>query len=240
MTDKGIEIIHLGVDAKAYVMENVEGIINFNRMWGQETIWPGIGCPVFVVVVERAGRREIIEKRTLHEAFHFIRNHRSKIVALEETNRDRVMEGLAPLSVEEFFSSLKEEDMNARMEDYLTAANQERRANGEPEYTMQEFIDSRRGPTIHNTTPTQPDSDTYGFGKALEAMNKGRRVARRGWNGKEMFVESVSGAEAKLTNGCTVALEAFFVLRSPNGRYNTWVPSVSDIMAHDWYELHDA
>lgn len=234
MTDKGIEIIHLGLNCEAFVLVSPEDVEVFNRHYPRAML-PKKWSTLVVTMYHGDGEEFIIDIKIDEAAEDFISRNRSTSGALQTANKVRVDNGLDPLNPEAFIATLKESCKS--MEDYLADANEERRANGEPEYTMQEFIDSRRGPTIQSTPPTQPDSDTYGFGKALEAMSYGRRVARRGWNGKEMFVESVSGAEAKLTNGCTVALEAFFVLRSPNARYNTWVPSVSDIMAHDWYAL---
>lgn len=236
MTDKGIEVIHLDLNCKAFVLVSPEDVGVFNRHHPRVML-PKKWSTLVVMMYQGGGEEFIIDIKIDEVAEDFINRNRSTSGALQTANKVRVDNGLDPLNPEAFIAALKESCKS--MEDYLADANGERRANGEPEYTMQEFIDSRRGAVRLNVEKLEacfPKPD-HGFGKALEAMSHGKRVARRGWNGKEMFVESVSGAEAKLTNGCTVALESFFVLRSPNGRYNTWVPSVSDIMAHDWYEL---
>lgn len=74
------------------------------------------------------------------------------------------------------------------------------------------------------------------FGKALEEMKIGKRIARTGWNGKGMFVfivkESVHGnlggiAEAKHNS--------YMAIKNVNGAISTWVPSVNDCLAEDWY-----
>jgi len=236
MTDKGIEVVYISKDIRAYLLESVEDVEVFSRHH------PSVALPkgwttLVVVLYYANGEEFIIDIKSDEVAEDFIARNRSTDGALQSANKVRAHNGLALLSPATFIAYLNEDGYS--MDGYLAAANNERRVNGEPEYTMEEFIASRRGAVRLNVEKLEgcfPQPD-HGFGKALEALSHGKRVARRGWNGKEMFVESVSGAEAKLANGCTVALEAFFVLRSPNGRYNTWVPSVSDLMAHDWYEL---
>lgn len=234
MTNMGIEMLHVGTTGMAYVLKNSDDAKNFNLIYPRVDIPTGL-WPVVAVEYEKQDGCVAIDFLTGVHALACIEKHRSTDGALHSANKVRTSQGLEPLSAEAFVAELKESTKS--MEDYLAIANDERRANGEPEYTMGEFIASRKGPVVQNTAPTTSDNQGYEFRFALEAMSYGARVARHGWNGKDMFVESVSGAEAKLNNGCTVALEAFFVLRSPNGRYNTWVPSVSDLMAHDWYEL---
>ncbi|MGL5753013.1 MAG: DUF2829 domain-containing protein [Paraclostridium sp.] len=82
------------------------------------------------------------------------------------------------------------------------------------------------------------------FGKALEALKEGKKVARVGWNGKGLHVVLIHGNSIQNTitenygNGIseeTPNVEDFFMIYSKVGlRLNTWVPSVSDILAEDW------
>ena len=70
------------------------------------------------------------------------------------------------------------------------------------------------------------------FGQALELLKQGKPVCRIGWNGKNLYVELVEGkdhADSKI--------ESFFVIYNGRGTYNTWVPSVSDVLANDWLEV---
>lgn len=70
------------------------------------------------------------------------------------------------------------------------------------------------------------------FGVAVEWLKRKEnlKVARHGWNGKGMFV--------KLIN-TTMQLNQHFELCNVKGTYDTWIPSVSDILADDWYEVTD-
>lgn len=63
------------------------------------------------------------------------------------------------------------------------------------------------------------------FGEALEALKQGLQVQRGGWNGREMYVRLVSG---------TPELNRHLELFNVQGTFDTWVPSVSDLLATDW------
>lgn len=67
------------------------------------------------------------------------------------------------------------------------------------------------------------------FGKALEALRNGLQVARKGWNGKGMYIELNKGLDYMDSE-----ILPFFVIRNITGSFNTWVPSVSDCLAYDW------
>ena len=73
------------------------------------------------------------------------------------------------------------------------------------------------------------------FGSALEALKRGDKVARAGWNGRGMWVTmaTTSGDYCFDTNEC-FQLEPFFIIQNVKGTHNTWVPSVSDLLAEDW------
>lgn len=81
------------------------------------------------------------------------------------------------------------------------------------------------------------------FGEALEALKKGERVARSGWNGKGMFVYLVGAASylvktdvAKKYFGenALVSYNAYMAIKNVNETVSTWVPSVNDCLAEDW------
>lgn len=71
-----------------------------------------------------------------------------------------------------------------------------------------------------------------GFEKALELMKNGKKVARKGWNGKGMYTQLNITSELEGS-----ILEPFFTIKNVKGRFNTWVPSVSDLLATDWEEV---
>lgn len=81
------------------------------------------------------------------------------------------------------------------------------------------------------------------FDFALEWLKVGKAVARAGWNGKGMFVYLVPAnsypaqtgvARAFFGGGALVPYNAYFALKGVDGSVNTWVPSISDLLADDW------
>lgn len=86
------------------------------------------------------------------------------------------------------------------------------------------------------------------FGGALSALRDGKRIARHGWNGKGMFVYLVppasyavqtGAAKAHFGEGSMVPYNAYFAIKNVNDTVSTWVPSVNDCLADDWYVLSD-
>jgi hypothetical protein len=71
--------------------------------------------------------------------------------------------------------------------------------------------------------------DNMTFGLAIEALKQGKKVARAGWNGKDMYVELNKGGDYEFSE-----LLPFFVLKGVNDAFNTWAASVSDTLAEDW------
>lgn len=68
------------------------------------------------------------------------------------------------------------------------------------------------------------------FGLAIEAAKKGFCISREGWNGKNMHVMGTklyTPENIQVDNDCLLLFNIY-------GKYNTWVPSITDIMAEDW------
>ena len=81
------------------------------------------------------------------------------------------------------------------------------------------------------------------FGKALEELKAGKKVARRGWNGKGMWVEiQVPDDESKMTRPylymvCPRGSTTHFGNFEKDFERVPWLPSCTDILAEDWYVL---
>lgn len=67
------------------------------------------------------------------------------------------------------------------------------------------------------------------FGEAIEILKNGGRVQRSGWNGKGMYIQLHGGIDFE-----HAIIEPFFVIKNVKNSFNTWVPSISDILAEDW------
>lgn len=85
--------------------------------------------------------------------------------------------------------------------------------------------------------------DGMSFGLAVEAMLKGHKVSRAGWNGKGMFVYLVppasypvqtGAAKSHFGEGAMVPYNAYFAIKNVDSTVSTWVPSVNDCLASDW------
>lgn len=104
-----------------------------------------------------------------------------------------------------------------------------------------------------NLSPLRSDKDFNGlllvgkgtFGMAIEAVKHGKKVARAGWNGKDMFVYYVPAAAypamtevgkeiAKLGIENKVQYREYLALKTAQGDVATWSPSGSDALAEDW------
>ena len=81
------------------------------------------------------------------------------------------------------------------------------------------------------------------FGLAIEAMKRGAKVARAGWNGKGMFVYYVpansypvqtGAAKSHFGEGSMVPYNAYMAIKNVDETVSTWVPSVNDCLAEDW------
>lgn len=82
------------------------------------------------------------------------------------------------------------------------------------------------------------------FGSALQALKNGCRLARRGWNGKGMFIFLVGGSTFKVNRepllsifgeGTEINYRPHLDIKNVDGTIATWVPSSTDLMAEDWF-----
>ncbi len=78
-------------------------------------------------------------------------------------------------------------------------------------------------------------------GLAIDACKLGSKIARDGWNGKNMFVYYVPALKLKTVTpvakkefGVEVEYNAYLVLKTVSGTVSTWVPSINDVLATDW------
>lgn len=89
-------------------------------------------------------------------------------------------------------------------------------------------------------------TDALPIGLAIEALKRGKKVARAGWNGKGMFVylvpanaypASTDVAREFFGADVLVPYNAYFALKGVDGCVSTWAPSCSEALAEDWQIL---
>lgn len=70
------------------------------------------------------------------------------------------------------------------------------------------------------------------FSGALDALKQGACLTRANWSGKGLHIKKVDNLA--YSDDVKVHLEPAFVI-ADGYKYNTWVASVSDLLADDWY-----
>ena len=81
------------------------------------------------------------------------------------------------------------------------------------------------------------------FGEAIKQLKLGKKLARKGWNGKGMFIYYVPSAKYKAMtdvaksiadeNGM-VQYNPYMAIKNVDGTISTWVASINDTLSEDW------
>ena len=100
--------------------------------------------------------------------------------------------------------------------------------------------------------------EKFNFGCAIEHLKTGKAIRRSGWNGKGLFV--VKQVPAHITGDIIPNMQSLpqsakdilmkrenphidytnqMLIINPDGRADSWVPSVSDVFAEDWEVVTD-
>ena len=84
------------------------------------------------------------------------------------------------------------------------------------------------------------------FGKAIESLQAGLKVARAGWNGKGMFLVLIPGSTIPVSAdrplgkalpekvGQVVQYQPHIDMYTAQGTLVPWLASQSDVLAQDW------
>lgn len=87
------------------------------------------------------------------------------------------------------------------------------------------------------------NNDNFNFSRALEEIKSGKKVARAGWNGKNMFVFLVNGSTFKVNRapllgiypeGTEINYCPHIDMRTADGSIVPWLASQTDLLANDW------
>ena len=92
----------------------------------------------------------------------------------------------------------------------------------------------------------------YTFGEAIEALKQGKKVARKGWNSKGMYLWLKPAATIKAewckdpilkdiaeANGGEVEALGTICMKTADGKILTgWLASQTDMLLEDWVIVH--
>ena len=90
------------------------------------------------------------------------------------------------------------------------------------------------------------------FGEAIECARNGKKIAREGWNGKNMYVYMTEGCtipadewvaripsqeltEAEKERGDVIIIAHLDMMNAQGTRIIGWLASQTDMLADDWY-----
>jgi hypothetical protein len=86
-------------------------------------------------------------------------------------------------------------------------------------------------------------SGLMNFGDALRLLKHGEKLARRGWNGKGMFIYLVRGSTFQVSRppllgiypeGTEIRYLPHIDMRTADGSCVPWLASQTDVLAEDW------
>lgn len=94
------------------------------------------------------------------------------------------------------------------------------------------------------------NGENMSFGEAIRLLKNGKRVARAGWNGKNMFLFLVQGSKDLTVNreplmsilgkGAKFTYQPHVDMFTADGTIVPWLCSQSDMLAEDWTIVPDA
>lgn len=78
---------------------------------------------------------------------------------------------------------------------------------------------------------------------ALQALKKGKKVARSGWNGKNMFIFLIAGGawsfETDVLGVDEIDVLPFICMKTADSKLVPWLASQTDQLSDDWCILDD-
>jgi len=118
--------------------------------------------------------------------------------------------------------------------------------NGDDEGFLVEYIDggSPNTPTYSGYVSWSPKDvferaykavDGMTFGLALEALKKGHKVARKGWNGKGQWLYMIPASHWETTRNLELLDGRPWIgIKTVDDCFMPWVASQSDMLVTDW------
>ena len=108
-------------------------------------------------------------------------------------------------------------------------------------YTLENICSDEWMIADETNTPELGGVATFHFGEAIKYLKRGLKVARKGWNGKNQYVELASAIS--YVNGDNGIVNVFhnnignkaLAFVGTSGVQMGWLASQADMLADDWY-----
>ncbi len=106
--------------------------------------------------------------------------------------------------------------------------------SGKFAYLMEEFAN-----IIKNSEKNSENSHNLTFGQAIEALKNGKRVSRKGWNGKGMFLLYVPSEKWGIIDKIGLGIPkgnllSWIGIKTADNKFVPWLASQADMLAEDW------
>ena len=108
------------------------------------------------------------------------------------------------------------------------------------EYTLMNILSCEWMVANEENCPELGGEATFSFGDAIKYMKRGLRVKRKGWNGKNQYIQLATGISYKSADGEIVNCEhdaignQAIAFVGTSGVYMGWLASQADMLAEDW------
>lgn len=105
------------------------------------------------------------------------------------------------------------------------------------EYTLQNIASDEWVIADEENTPILGGEATFNFGEAIKYLKRGVRVARKGWNGKGIYLEMQFPDEhSKMTLPYIYIVTNGLITDNPDAPKGVvpWLASQTDMLAEDW------
>lgn len=108
------------------------------------------------------------------------------------------------------------------------------------EYTLTNILSDEWQFADENNCPELGGVATFNFGEAIKYLKRGMKVARKGWNGKNQYIELASNisyvnAAMEIVNCKHDAIgNQAIAFVGTSGVQMGWLASQSDMLAEDW------
>lgn len=108
------------------------------------------------------------------------------------------------------------------------------------EYTLMNVLSDEWIPATGQNCPILGGEATFGFGDAIKYVKRGLKLKRKGWNGKEQYIQLATGISYKDASGDIINCEhdaignMAIAFVGTSGVQMGWLASQADMLTEDW------